>query len=127
MIKKAKTRADKCPCLCLSSRRENKQREEAFCGRLNRIITWPCRHLPAKWLQHIALHDCLYVANLVTNLLPALEGSCQLFGDVDLSLLGLQHGGGQVGSDGAVGAQAGSYFLPGGESAAGSQCMHNLC
>ena len=68
IIKKTKTRADKCPCLCLSSRRENKQREEAFCGRLNRIITWPCRHLPTEWLQHIALHDCLYVAKLLETI-----------------------------------------------------------
>ena len=39
---------------------------------------------------------------LVTDLLPALEGSSQLFTDVDLGLLGLQHGGGQVGDLGAA-------------------------
>ena len=83
------------------------------------------RKSSGKRSAKIAKGEFLEVPNeLVADLLPALEGSSQLFADVDLSLLGLQHGGGQVGSDGAVGAQTGGHSLPGGESTAGSQCVN---
>ena len=73
---------------------------------------------PLRWSGGQA---CIWAARLVADFLPALEGSSQLFGDVDLGLLGLQHGRGNIGSHRAVGHQTGGHSLPGGEGAVGCQ------
>lgn len=54
----------------------------------------------------------LAVFTLISDLLPALKRSSQLFADIDLSFLGLKHGAGEVGGDGAVSAKAGGHSLP---------------
>ncbi len=66
----------------------------------------------------------LALDRLISNLFPALEGSSKLFGNVDLSLLRLEHRGGKVRSDRTVCAETAGHSLPRREGTAGSKCVN---
>ena len=53
-----------------------------------------------------------FIEILVSNLFPALKGSSDLVADVDLSLLGLEHGAGYEGSYGTVCDKTAGHSLP---------------
>ena len=66
----------------------------------------------------------VFVWILVSNLLPALKGSSDLVADVDLSLLGLEHGARYKRSNGTVCNETAGHSLPGGECAVGEKCVN---